>query len=209
MPLSDQAVRAQTGSLSLGNSEPIEAAARSTHQGSSSNGSTQPSSSKPLLTSLPHSARSQAGRDQVSPGPTRTSTPEPLRLAVREIEHLDISRGRSSFEAKQAGGGTSAYGQAPLEQAGKARITASGRASRRGGLSRREEERDQARTGFAAATFRRFKAKLEGLTNRGSQADDGNGVAVLTVEEQVEKLLQQATSRENLARMYEGWTPWI
>lgn len=41
---------------------------------------------------------------------------------------------------------------------------------------------------------------------------DGRDVAdnrAISVAEQVDYLLKQATSVDNLCNMYEGWTPWI
>ena len=35
------------------------------------------------------------------------------------------------------------------------------------------------------------------------------GCRVQSVEEQVDFLLEQACSADNLCEMYEGWTPWI
>ena len=96
------------------------------------------------------------------------------------------------------------------EQPGKAAVGVRPGQSRRQGSGKRAQAQEAARRAFADSTLRRFKAKLEGL-----QAEQGAGpsqerrTVVLTVEEQVDKLLQQATSLDNLALMYEGWTPWI
>ncbi|KAK9839154.1 hypothetical protein WJX74_010625 [Apatococcus lobatus] len=88
----------------------------------------------------------------------------------------------------------------------------------------------QLRMAHAEAVMRRFKAKLKGETAGGSAPSGGSagqirGVAEAgqnqssatslpaarqwTVEEQVDLLLRQATSLDNLSRMYEGWMPWI
>ena len=72
----------------------------------------------------------------------------------------------------------------------------------------------------AAAVLKRFARKLEGrdpdLRPRGDAAlgaAEGRrapGPAELqTVELQVEALLREARSADNLSRMYEGWTPWL
>lgn len=54
---------------------------------------------------------------------------------------------------------------------------------------------------YVAAVSSRCLAKLEGR--------DVNGEGKDGVENQVDRLLHQATNPENLCRMYEGWTPWI
>lgn len=71
-------------------------------------------------------------------------------------------------------------------------------------------EKKATRKAFAESALRRLKVKLEGLSEKGSRGGtEGRRVVTLSVEEQVEKLLQQASSIDNLAVMYEGWTPWI
>ncbi|CAD7698978.1 unnamed protein product [Ostreobium quekettii] len=54
---------------------------------------------------------------------------------------------------------------------------------------------------YAASVLGRCIAKLGGREREGG--------AQLTALQEVERLIQQATSTENLCRMYEGWTPWI
>ncbi|KAK9822206.1 hypothetical protein WJX81_005370 [Elliptochloris bilobata] len=66
--------------------------------------------------------------------------------------------------------------------------------------------RQRDRRAFAGTVLARFWAKLDGVADapgaRGSNS-------ALTVAEQVEVLLRQATSVDALAHMYEGWTPWL
>jgi hypothetical protein len=50
----------------------------------------------------------------------------------------------------------------------------------------------------------RIQAKLTGWD---FSPDDGDEV-YLTVEEQVDRLIQEATSNENLCGLYSGWQPW-
>lgn len=57
---------------------------------------------------------------------------------------------------------------------------------------------------YASAIIRRFKGRLDG-----QYKDSGDRIGTLTVSQQVDKLIQKATNLDNLARMYEGWTPWI
>ncbi|CAG8708585.1 7126_t:CDS:2, partial [Acaulospora morrowiae] len=59
----------------------------------------------------------------------------------------------------------------------------------------------QTRNIFAVGIIRRIKAKLEGR--------DFDSTTKMTVHEQVDKIIQQATSVDNLCVMYEGWTSWI
>ncbi|KAG2500586.1 hypothetical protein HYH03_001354 [Edaphochlamys debaryana] len=83
--------------------------------------------------------------------------------------------------------------------------------------SRRSAADEARRRAFAAGALRRFVAKLEG---RDGASDAGGGAASggqpagagsvpLSVADQVEVLVRQATSTERLAQMYEGWTAWI
>lgn len=54
---------------------------------------------------------------------------------------------------------------------------------------------------YAVSVLKRVEAKLDGR--------DIDGKRQFTVPEQVDHLLRQATSIDNLCNMYEGWTPWI
>lgn len=58
-------------------------------------------------------------------------------------------------------------------------------------------EAPESRDGRALAVYRRVEAKLTGR--------DFNPDLPLTVEQQVEKLIQQATSLENLCQCFSGW----
>jgi len=59
----------------------------------------------------------------------------------------------------------------------------------------------QARNSFAVSVIRRIKSKLEGK--------DFDLNTKMSVSEQVDKIIQQATDIDNLCVMYEGWTAWI
>ncbi|BAS86286.1 Os03g0738200 [Oryza sativa Japonica Group] len=54
---------------------------------------------------------------------------------------------------------------------------------------------------FALSILKQVEHKLHGW--------DIDGTRSLKVSEQVDHLLKQATSIDNLCNMYEGWTPWI
>lgn len=70
---------------------------------------------------------------------------------------------------------------------------------------------EKQRQDFAATVLRHFKGKLQGtLPFRSSNnKDDGSAKEVMDVSEQVQRLIKLATSVDNLARMFEGWTAWI
>ena len=68
--------------------------------------------------------------------------------------------------------------------------------------------RAASRAAFAEKTLTRFNAKLTGLVEQLSETGE-RSLVQQTVEEQVERLLKAATSLDNLAQMYEGWTPWL
>lgn len=66
---------------------------------------------------------------------------------------------------------------------------------------------------YVASVLQRFAAKLEGQAAPGSGRDEEGSAAAAAagagVEAQVERLIAAATSPERLARMYEGWMPWV
>ncbi|KAF9210203.1 Serine/threonine-protein kinase smg1 [Haplosporangium sp. Z 27] len=57
------------------------------------------------------------------------------------------------------------------------------------------------RNAYAVHILRRVRHKLEGR--------DFETVKKCKVTEQVDRVIQEATNVENLANMYEGWTPWL
>jgi PI-3-kinase-related kinase SMG-1 len=59
----------------------------------------------------------------------------------------------------------------------------------------------QERNTYAVNVWRRVKAKLEGRDVDPNQR--------MSVSEQVEFVIQEATNKDNLCVMYEGWTPWV
>lgn len=76
------------------------------------------------------------------------------------------------------------------------------------------ESRTRIQKDYAKAIMQRFKFKLDGQQRQFKKSPEDFGtdtpqIQILSVREQVDKLISQATSLDNLARMYEGWTPWI
>lgn len=61
---------------------------------------------------------------------------------------------------------------------------------------------------FAKSTMLRFQYKIDG-SHRVQDAEGTSSIGTMSVTEQVDKLIQQATDLDSLARMYEGWTAWI
>lgn len=59
----------------------------------------------------------------------------------------------------------------------------------------------QERNAYALNVWRRVRMKLEGR--------DPNSSRKYTTPEQVEYVIREAQSSENLALLYEGWTPWV
>lgn len=59
----------------------------------------------------------------------------------------------------------------------------------------------QAKSSFPVATLGRFMAKVRGTDSGGGEEEP--------VEVVVRRLVGAATSVDNLARMYEGWMPWV
>ncbi|KAK9892622.1 hypothetical protein WA026_021000 [Henosepilachna vigintioctopunctata] len=61
--------------------------------------------------------------------------------------------------------------------------------------------REQQRNAYAMGVWRRVKLKLEG-----KDPDPGRKYSA---QEQVDYVIREATSLDNLALLYEGWTPWV
>ena len=59
----------------------------------------------------------------------------------------------------------------------------------------------QERNSYAVSVWRRVKLKLEGR--------DPDSLVKTSVADQVDWIIKEATSVENLALLYEGWTPWV
>lgn len=59
----------------------------------------------------------------------------------------------------------------------------------------------QERNSYAVSVWRRVKMKLDGR--------DPDPNKRLTIQEQVDYVLKEATNLDNLAVLYEGWTPWV
>ncbi|CAB3995316.1 serine threonine- kinase SMG1 [Paramuricea clavata] len=59
----------------------------------------------------------------------------------------------------------------------------------------------QERNMYAIGVWKRVKAKLDGR--------DIDPTKRMSVEDQVEHIIEEATSKDNLCLMYEGWTPWV
>lgn len=82
---------------------------------------------------------------------------------------------------------------------------------------RRGRKRHQERNAYAVNVISRIREKLEGVvspSDRPTGASTAEGSAerkskVLSVSQQVDYLIHQATSTDNLSVMYEGWTAWI
>ena len=62
---------------------------------------------------------------------------------------------------------------------------------------------------FARDGLRRVKEKLDGAEPSANVSERAAASGTLTVAEHVDWLIGEATSVDNLCRMYEGWAPWI
>ena len=65
------------------------------------------------------------------------------------------------------------------------------------------ERGEQPKNGHALAMLRRVHSRLSG--SDGPQS----GKAPVNVAQQVEWIIHQATSVDQLSAMYEGWAPWV
>eukprot|EP01012_Entosiphon_sulcatum_P046293 TRINITY_DN6213_c0_g1_i2.p1 TRINITY_DN6213_c0_g1~~TRINITY_DN6213_c0_g1_i2.p1 ORF type:complete len:3158 (+),score=468.32 TRINITY_DN6213_c0_g1_i2:1235-9475(+) len=67
----------------------------------------------------------------------------------------------------------------------------------------REQPKQSGRNAYAVNVLHRVLAKLEGADSELASEK------ALTVSQQVQSIIQQATALDNLSVMYEGWAPWI
>ena len=83
-----------------------------------------------------------------------------------------------------------------------------------------EEVVAEMRDRYALGALKRVRYKLDGrdacrlqsLHSEGGGAEPARPLergSGLSVADHVERVIQEATSLDNLASMYEGWTPWI
>ncbi|XP_055909160.1 serine/threonine-protein kinase Smg1 [Eupeodes corollae] len=62
-------------------------------------------------------------------------------------------------------------------------------------------QREQKRNAYAVSVWKRIRMKLEGR--------DPDPNRRCTISEQVDYMIREATNPDNLAVLYEGWTPWV
>ena len=69
----------------------------------------------------------------------------------------------------------------------------------------------QEKNAHAVAVWKRVRAKLDGraVSSRGGGSSDGGAVQRMSIAEQVDRTIREATSNEHLSVMFEGWTAWI
>eukprot|EP01083_Nonionella_stella_P219786 786922_1 len=65
------------------------------------------------------------------------------------------------------------------------------------------------RSSYALSLIRRVAQKLDGHANARAARAGGSAKKKLNVEEQVDFLICEATSKQNLSQMYEGWASWV
>lgn len=70
-----------------------------------------------------------------------------------------------------------------------------------GGRVRSKADHQPKQNSYAVSVWRRVMMKLEGR--------DPDPAKRVTVEEQVDWMIKEATNLDNLALLYEGWTPWV
>lgn len=60
---------------------------------------------------------------------------------------------------------------------------------------------EQKRNAYGVSVWKKIRMKLEGRDPDSNQRS--------TVAEQVDYVIREACNPENLAVLYEGWTPWV
>lgn len=73
------------------------------------------------------------------------------------------------------------------------------------------DEPDEEVNRYALSAIKRVKGKLIGLETESyaSSSKSSSKFKTISVDEQVEWMIGQATSESNLSQLYEGWAPWI
>ncbi|GAB0095897.1 hypothetical protein DMENIID0001_113330 [Sergentomyia squamirostris] len=71
----------------------------------------------------------------------------------------------------------------------------------KGGKAKDAHQNLQKRNAYAVSVWRRIRLKLEGREPEPTKR--------ITVPEQVDWMIREAMDRDNLAILYEGWTPWV
>jgi hypothetical protein len=125
----------------------------------------------------------------------------------------DDASGGSAPAATSSAGGTVIGGAG----AGVAGGTQQPAAQQLQGPALRSQQRAEARhRAFSQAALQRCRARLLAGEGRGEGAGagvgggrEGRAGVAAAARRQVEKLVQAATSVDNLSRMFEGWTPWL
>jgi hypothetical protein len=124
-----------------------------------------------------------------------------------DLQGLEIMVGGSSPTAPDADGaaGTAAGarpGPPERERTRPAVLLGSGlhSAQRQRGVGADEH------AAFARSVVGSFQAKLG---SSGEEGNSGGGGGFVSVSQQVEDLVKEASDPGNLARMYEGWMPWV
>lgn len=64
-----------------------------------------------------------------------------------------------------------------------------------------QTQKEQKRNAYAVSVWRRIRMKLEGRDRDPNRRQ--------TVHEQVDWMIREAMNPDNLAVLYEGWTPWV
>ncbi|XP_058127309.1 serine/threonine-protein kinase Smg1-like [Anopheles ziemanni] len=89
----------------------------------------------------------------------------------------------------------------PARQRATDSPTTSGGAPDSQQLDRNQKQKEQKRNAYAVSVWRRIRMKLEGR--------DPDPARRYTIPEQVSWMIQEAMDPNNLAVLYEGWTPWV
>lgn len=64
-----------------------------------------------------------------------------------------------------------------------------------------QTQKEQKRNAYAVSVWRRIRMKLEGRDRDPNKRQ--------TLQEQVDWMIREAMNPDNLAVLYEGWTPWV
>lgn len=88
--------------------------------------------------------------------------------------------------------------------------------------SNKNQQKAQIASAKAVDAMRKIDGRLNGMYNLtnpnyrkvtrrdgGSQEEDESTNVALSVEGQVQRMINEATSHENLVQVYVGWMPWI
>ncbi|KAH3864467.1 hypothetical protein DPMN_027485, partial [Dreissena polymorpha] len=136
-----------------------------------------------------------SGEDQRSGSPLSFATA--VKKSASGTEEAGLRRSSTMHPAQT----NTPPSNSPQTNVGKPAVSTPAKKSEKVARDPKTGKAIQERNSYAVGVWRRVKMKLDGR--------DPDQNKRLSVQEQVEYVINDATSLDNLAVLYEGWTPWV